>query len=300
MAEVFMADGGGVAPARVAWSEALGAEIVRRTAAGETLRQVCAGAGMPAVRTVVKWSAQRAAFGAAMAEARAAAGRGLGYGPPRAWCAETAELVFQRLCDGESMAAIGRDVDMPARSTLYRWVHDEPEFREAVGLAREIQADVLADRALAVAEEVTPATARACEVRLRHMRWHIGKVSPRKYGSLRASEPAQAPLAVVGAVVGAGAGSGGEDPETGVSRITLRHYWMEVRDDGWRRMRASYIDPDLGGPVDEPPGDWRAPPTGWRPPAEREELLGGHWLVNQGAGAGRAPGEARPGEDWTR
>ena len=35
---------------------------------------------------------------------------------------------------------------------------------------------------------VTPETAQQCKVQLSHLRWHAGKMAPRKYGPLRAME----------------------------------------------------------------------------------------------------------------
>jgi hypothetical protein len=139
---------------------------------------------MPSVRTVRKWIEGRPRFAAAMAAARAEAGRSLS-GRTSSYCRTTAEAIFERLCAGEAMGAICADPSMPAASTVYRWMAAEAEFREAVGLARQIQSDRLAEQGLALAEAATPETAYLTDVRLKHLRWFIVKLWPRKYGPVK-------------------------------------------------------------------------------------------------------------------
>lgn len=241
-------DGGAgppVATARpVRWSRAVGDEIVRRTGEGETLRAICAGEGMSSVRGVVRWTADRPAFATAMAEARAAAGRGVGR--PSSYCRATAEAIFERLCTGEAMVRICEDADMPVASTVYKWMHDIAEFRDAVALAREIQADRLGAEGWQMAGGATPETAYVTDVRLKHLRWYAGKLSPRKYGTVRA--------------VAAWEAAGWSAPESEPASITLRSFRLEVRADGWRRVRASHADPVTREVIDEPPGEWTPPP----------------------------------------
>lgn len=245
-----ISDGGAGLPAAkaaarpVRWSQALGDEIVRRTARGETLRAICAAEGMPSVRGVVRWTAEQAAFGAAIAEARAAAGRGVGR--PSSYCRATAEAIFERLCAGEAMVRICEDADMPVASTAYKWLHDIAEFRDAVALAREIQADRLGAEGWEMAGGATPETAYVTDVRLKHLRWYAGKLSPRKYGTVRA--------------VPAWEAAGWSAPKPEPASITLRTFRLEVRADGWRRVRASHADPVTREVVDEPPGEWKPPP----------------------------------------
>jgi terminase small subunit-like protein len=174
---------------RVGWSEEVAAAVVAGTRAGKVLREVCAEPGMPSVRGVVRWAAERPAFGAALRAAREAAGLGLLGGPRFSYCAETGEAICARLCAGEAMVAILRDVEMPGYSTLYRWLRDVPEFREAVGLARDIQGLRLAELGWEDACSVTPETAFAMRVKLEHLRWYAGKLAPKKYGPMKAVEP---------------------------------------------------------------------------------------------------------------
>ena len=60
---------------------------------------------------------------------------------------------------------------------------------QAVRLAREIQADMLGARGWEMALAAERADARLTDVRLRHLRWYAGKLSPRVYGPSKAVEP---------------------------------------------------------------------------------------------------------------
>jgi hypothetical protein len=176
--------------AKVGWTQAVEAAVLAGTRDGLVLRQVCAGAGMPCVRTVVARAAEEPAFGAALRAAREAAGLGLRGRPRLAYCAETGEAICARLCAGEAMVQVLRDVEMPGYSTVYRWLREERDFREGVGLARDVQGLRLAELGWEAACAVTPETAYATRVKLEHLRWYAGKLAPKKYGAIKAADPA--------------------------------------------------------------------------------------------------------------
>ncbi|HLZ74836.1 hypothetical protein [Phenylobacterium sp.] len=169
----------------IRWSAEVGEAVIAGTRAGHTLAEVCAGPGMPTTRSVVRWSQQKPAFGAAMRAAREAAGLGFGHGLPSTYDTETAEAICARLCVGERVKDIMADPDMPGYSTYFRWQKDIPEFRRAVAMAREISALRLAEEGWEAACEVTPETAFATKVMLEHLRWYAGKLSPKRYGPVR-------------------------------------------------------------------------------------------------------------------
>jgi hypothetical protein len=147
---------------------------------------------MPCVRTVVARAAEDPTFGAAMRAAREAAGLGLTGRPRLAYCAATGEAICERLCAGEAMVSVLRDVEMPGYSTVYRWLREEASFREAVAIARDVQGLRLAELGWEDACAVTPETAFATRVKLEHLRWYAGKLAPRKYGAMKAVDPVKA------------------------------------------------------------------------------------------------------------
>jgi hypothetical protein len=208
----------------VHWSAAVAEAVLARTAAGESLRGMARTPGMPTVQSVCRWARERAGFRAALDAARAAAGRPFG-GPVLQYCEETAAVVFDRVCAGEGLSRICADPDMPALSTVRRWMKLKPEFDAAIDLARDITADRTLDQGDDLCEAATPETAYLTRVRLGQLRWKAAKLAPRKYGTLKSVEPA----------AGAEGGAGGP-----VTNVWLKTY---------------VYDPDGGPPreSDRPP-----------------------------------------------
>ncbi|HEV2530277.1 hypothetical protein [Phenylobacterium sp.] len=183
----------------VMWSEALGRRLCERLAAGELLYVICREPGMPTPEAVAKWAKAKPGFGAALVSARRAGGRAAGTrGPVDTICAEVAEEVFQRLCDGESLTRIGADAAMPCLSTLMRWRRRFPEFEEMVQLGMRVRAERMADEGWDMAMAATPETAYLTHVRLGHLRWMAGVMAPRVFGARRPEgEAAQEKLTVL-------------------------------------------------------------------------------------------------------
>lgn len=229
------------------WSKAAGEAVLRRVAAGETLTQICRDLSMPGRSAVSGWMQHRPAFRAAMEVARSASGRSF-VGRPSSYCQETAERIYERLCAGEAMVTICRDPEMPVASTVYRWLKERAEFRRAVGLAREIQADALGAQGWEMAMSAVREDARLMEVRLRHLRWHVGKLSPRVYGPSRAVE--------------AWAAAGEQGPPVAkpdLPDISRKTFWIETQEDGQVRVRSSWYSSTTGRIEQEVPGNWELP-----------------------------------------
>jgi hypothetical protein len=102
-----------------------------------------------------------------------------------------ADAICDRLADGESLAAICRDPDMPARSTVFKWLAEHSWFSDRYASAREAQADTLFDQILEIVDEqpgTTDAgatdTGMVADKRLRFdaRRWVASKLAPKKYG----------------------------------------------------------------------------------------------------------------------
>jgi hypothetical protein len=110
---------------------------------------------------------------------------------------ELADLICDRIANGESLRAICNDDEVPVKaSTVCLWLKDHPEFAEQYTRAREIQADKLFDEILEIADEregdtvETPdgrelvnhdAIARA-KLRVDARKWMAGKLRPKVYG----------------------------------------------------------------------------------------------------------------------
>lgn len=70
----------------------------------------------------------------------------LRQGRPTSYSQDVAEVILERLADGQSLRSICAIEGMPGRTTVYRWVLDDVEgFRNQYTRAREIQAYALED-----------------------------------------------------------------------------------------------------------------------------------------------------------
>jgi hypothetical protein len=242
--------------AKVFYSWALGQAIARRVALGETVQAICAEAGMPDRTSVTTWAQVHPRFGRALHQARLAAGWDPETGARTTKYTEaTAQEIFARLCDGESMTSICADPAMPGASTVARWRVRWPEFGDALRVAREVQAERLCDQGWEMAQKVTADTATAARVTLAQLRWRAGKLAPRRYGNLRAAESefAAESLAAMAAVAAAAA-----------PVIVAKRFRIETRPDGCTRVVAFAPDPDTGQVVRLTPEDapWNPPPKG--------------------------------------
>jgi hypothetical protein len=121
-------------------------------------------------------------------------------GRPSDYSAEIAETICGRLVDGESLRAICADPAMPARATVFRWLARNQEFRDLYVLARQCQAEDLADEILKIADDssrdykkkigadgkVTWVVDREhiarCRLRIKTRKRILAWMAPRKYG----------------------------------------------------------------------------------------------------------------------
>ena len=122
-------------------------------------------------------------------------------GRPTKYSVEMVAAICERLGDGESLRSICSDDDMPATSTVCRWLAEHKEFQEQYARAREIQADALFDEILDIADDgrndwmerknkdgesigwqENGEALRRSQLRVDARKWMAGKLRPKKYG----------------------------------------------------------------------------------------------------------------------
>jgi hypothetical protein len=249
---------------RVPFSSELGREICVRVAAGETVTAICREDGMPNRGTVTAWAKAHGPFGKALARAKTLGGwdHERGGGRRGSYCEVTAMEVFVRLSLGEPMTAICEDPEMPSQSTVALWRARYPEFAERMARARQVQAERFCDLGWEIASAVTPADAYATDVKLRHLRWTAGTLSPARYGRHRLVE-AEATLERA---------AGDQAPAAGPTEVifSVRHFKKEdqpdgtvkvvayVRDSRTGMLRREHPEPgqDAAPTKDGGPGEW--------------------------------------------
>ena len=126
-------------------------------------------------------------------------------GRPSDFTSELADLICERIADGESLRKICNDDDMPNKATVFRWLALHKDFSDQYAKARESQADTLFDEVLAIADQydsaadtVNPDHINRARLRIDARKWMAGKLRPKKYGEkLELSGDAESPLQVV-------------------------------------------------------------------------------------------------------
>lgn len=73
-------------------------------------------------------------------------------GRPSKYSDDIVQQICDRLSEGEPLAAICRDPEMPAVSTIWQWEKDRPDVSEAIARARLVGFDAIALEALAIAD----------------------------------------------------------------------------------------------------------------------------------------------------
>lgn len=120
-------------------------------------------------------------------------------GRPTTYTLKLADTICQRLAEGESMRSISRDKDMPAMSTMFKWLRENDIFSEQYAKAKQESADAMAEDILDIAD--TPVIGEIKTIRpdgsieikqdemLGHRRlqidtrkWLMSKMKPKKYG----------------------------------------------------------------------------------------------------------------------
>jgi hypothetical protein len=114
---------------------------------------------------------------------------------PSDFTQETADAICERLIAGESLRNIVKSDEMPASSTVFRWLAANEAFREQYARAREAQADHLAEEILQIADDgendtyvtddgqaVNHDVIARSRLRVDARKWLASKLAPKKYG----------------------------------------------------------------------------------------------------------------------
>lgn len=118
---------------------------------------------------------------------------------PSDYTTELAEVICDRIAEGESLRSICKGDDMPDKTTVLRWLRRHEEFRTQYAQAREDQAELLLDEILEIADDATNDfmtitkgdasyevenkewTSRS-KLRVDARKWAMSKLAPKKYG----------------------------------------------------------------------------------------------------------------------
>jgi hypothetical protein len=100
----------------------------------------------------------------------------------RGFSQEVADIICERMIEGEDLVTICKDEGMPSRATVYRWMAENPAFETQCARAREGLADHDAHQIAQIAENCTEGTAQSSRVKLAALQWLAAKRSPKRWG----------------------------------------------------------------------------------------------------------------------
>lgn len=116
-------------------------------------------------------------------------------GRPTIRTEENANAILNRLTEGESLSSITSDEGMPSYAVVSRWLISDEDFRKRYILAREAQAEKLADEILDIADDGTNdfyekegvelpdhENIQRSRLRVDARKWVAAKLLPKKYG----------------------------------------------------------------------------------------------------------------------
>jgi hypothetical protein len=103
-------------------------------------------------------------------------------GRPSSYTDEIADIICDRMINGENFSQICSDPLMPSRAALYRWRASRPDFDARCARAREALADFLLDKIEAMADETTEANVNSQRLKISTAQWRAEKMAPRTLG----------------------------------------------------------------------------------------------------------------------
>ena len=122
------------------------------------------------------------------------------------------ETIVVRICEllaqGHSLAAICRRKNLPAPSTIYKWLAESPEFSERYAHAREQQADFYADEIIEIADNCPPETGEVAKAKLKidARKWKAARLAPKKYSEkteldLKSTDGSMTPIKITRVII---------------------------------------------------------------------------------------------------
>jgi hypothetical protein len=122
-------------------------------------------------------------------------------GRPSAFNENIADAICAQIAEGKSMRTVCKADDVPAMTTIFRWLREKPEFQQQYTRAKEWAADAMAEDALDIIDNgtndwmevhdkdgecvgwrVNGEAIQRSRLRFEGRKWLMGKLRPRKYG----------------------------------------------------------------------------------------------------------------------
>jgi hypothetical protein len=112
-------------------------------------------------------------------------------GRPSTFTQEIAREICSRLAQGQSLRTVCADEDMPAKSTVFRWMQDHDGFRDQYVRAKGEGSDAIAEQMFDIADEepplredgsVDPGFIAYAKHRTETRKWYLARIAPKRFG----------------------------------------------------------------------------------------------------------------------
>lgn len=130
------------------------------------------------------------------------------FGRPSIYTEALADTILEKLSNGLSLVSICSDEGLPALTTVYRWLteDDKKSFRDRYAIAREIQAEIMVEEIIQIADDGRNDTQilenedgstytkvdfdhiNRSRLRVDARKWVASKLKPKKYGDFNRTE----------------------------------------------------------------------------------------------------------------
>jgi hypothetical protein len=100
-------------------------------------------------------------------------------GRPSLYTQELGDQICERLGDGESLLKICKGEDMPSKTTVFKWIHQDADFADNYARAREAQAEGFAEEIVAIADT---GDIDRIKTQVDARKWVASKILAKKYG----------------------------------------------------------------------------------------------------------------------
>jgi len=118
-------------------------------------------------------------------------------GRPTDYSPELADIICERLADGESMRSVCRDTTTPSMTTIFRWLREKEDFRKQYEIAVNERTEAMAEDIVDIADNATNdwmerngddnegyqlngENIQRSRLRVDVRKWHMSKMKPKK------------------------------------------------------------------------------------------------------------------------
>jgi hypothetical protein len=123
----------------------------------------------------------------------------MAVGRPSEFSQDVADIICERIADGESLRSICLAEEMPSKTSVFKWLGQHQAFADQYARAREAQADAIFDEILDISDDgandwmerhdkenpgwvANGEALQRSKLRVDARKWMAGKLRPKKYG----------------------------------------------------------------------------------------------------------------------